>query len=93
MRRLVAGAVLAIIMILAIFFISQTAKVPATNDSCVSNADCAAAQCCHPTSAVNKGFAPDCTDIVCSMECAKNTIDCGQGDIKCTNKLCTVVLK
>lgn len=93
MRRLVAGAVLAIIIVLAVFFLSQTTTVPTTRDSCVSDSDCTAAQCCHPTSAVNKAFAPDCSDTLCTMNCEPNTLDCGQGEIKCVNSKCAVVLK
>lgn len=56
---------------------------------CYSDADCVPAQCCHPTSCVPKDQAPDCSDMFCTMECAPNTLDCGQGECICKNGKCT----
>ena len=46
---------------------------------CITDADCAAATCCHTSECVAKIKAPDCEDIFCSMECVPYTMDCGQG--------------
>ncbi len=59
---------------------------------CREDVDCVPAQCCHPTDALQKDFAPDCTNTICTMECAPDTLDCGQGEIKCIEKQCTVVI-
>ena len=48
--------------------------------------------CCHSTSAVNKDNALDCKAVLCTMDCAPNTLDCGQGQIKCVDNICTVRL-
>lgn len=59
---------------------------------CESDADCVPAQCCHPDDAVNKDYAPDCSEVFCTMECRPGTIDCGQGEIRCVEKECQAVL-
>ena len=56
---------------------------------CKSDEDCVAATCCHPKACVNRGFKPDCEGIMCSMECAPGTMDCGQGRCACVNNKCT----
>ena len=63
------------------------------NLKCSNDADCVPDSCCHPMSVVNKQFAPDCSDVLCSAECAEGTLDCGQGEIKCINKSCTAIIK
>ena len=96
MRRLALGIIIAIAIVIAVFIFSiKPVEKPITNPelACSADSDCTAAQCCHPTSAVNKDFAPDCAEIVCTAECATGTIDCGQGSIKCINNKCTVVMK
>lgn len=56
---------------------------------CKVDSDCVPEQCCHPTSCVNKEFAPDCTDIMCGKMC-KGPIDCGEGRCACKNNRCAV---
>ena len=57
---------------------------------CKMDEDCVPAQCCHPTSCINKDYKPDCSGIVCTMECAPNTMDCGQGKCVCVDNTCQV---
>ena len=67
-------------------------KIPAEKQ-CTADADCVPDGCCHPKNAVNKDFAPDCSETFCTGECAPNTLDCGQGEVRCFDKLCTAVLE
>lgn len=92
MRRLAGLAVIAVIALAAVI-IFKLGEKPADTVFCESDSDCVAAQCCHPTSAVNKKFAPDCTDVICTMECRPDTIDCGYGEIKCIDSKCKAVMK
>ncbi len=59
---------------------------------CSTAEDCVKAQCCHATDAVNKAYAPDCSDVFCTMECAAGTLDCGQGEMQCLQGTCTAVI-
>ena len=59
---------------------------------CSSDQDCVPATCCHPTDAVNREFAPNCHGVFCTEVCEPNTIDCGQGEIKCIDNICQAVL-
>lgn len=54
--------------------------------------DCVPATCCHPTEAVNINFAPECEDVMCTMDCRPGTLDCGQGYIDCIDNTCTAVI-
>jgi len=53
--------------------------------------DCVPAQCCHPTSCIDKKFAPDCTGVPCTLECSPGTMDCGAGYCARINGVCQVV--
>lgn len=55
---------------------------------CKEDADCVAASCCHPSDCVNIDNKPDCSGIICTMECAPGTMDCGQGSCVCKNNVC-----
>ena len=79
------------LLALSLFLVSCAEEV-SPKIVCSSDADCVAAECCHATSAVNKANAPDCSTIYCTMDCAPNTLDCGQGQIKCVDNMCTVRL-
>lgn len=63
------------------------------NIQCTADADCVAATCCHAKAAINKDYAPDCSGIFCTQECVPETLDCGQGEIKCVESACEAVLK
>ncbi|MBU4406775.1 MAG: hypothetical protein KKB24_04225 [Candidatus Altiarchaeota archaeon] len=58
---------------------------------CTSDSDCVPKQCCHPTSYVNKKFKPDCSDIFCTEDCQKGTMDCGCGKPACIDNKCIVL--
>lgn len=70
---------------------SSTNSIPAERQ-CAVDADCVPAECCHAKSAVNKNFAADCSEMFCTMECAPETLDCGQGEVKCVEGECKVVI-
>ncbi len=59
---------------------------------CESDADCVPAECCHPSACVNKEFAPDCSNVYCTMECRPGTMDCGQGYCACVNHTCQAII-
>ena len=84
------GAILLVLALLV--FLEGCSKVP-SELYCESNSDCTAASCCHPESAVNKEFAPDCSGILCTAVCQPNTLDCGQGRIKCIENRCSVIFE
>ncbi|MEK6903516.1 MAG: hypothetical protein AABW64_02620 [Nanoarchaeota archaeon] len=57
--------------------------------SCNNDSDCVPAQCCHPTSVVNKQYAPDCTAVLCDQSC-EGTLDCGKGKPVCKDRICVI---
>lgn len=59
---------------------------------CISDADCVKDSCCHAKGCVAAQNAPDCKGILCTQECAQNTLDCGQGSCRCVNNLCKAVI-
>ena len=59
---------------------------------CKVDSDCISETCCHANSCINKNFEPDCTDIICTTECAPNTMDCNQGSCQCINHKCKAVI-
>ena len=63
----------------------------ATEKYCEADSDCRPSECCHAKDTVNKDHGPDCSGQLCTMDCAPETIDCGQGSLKCLEKECTVV--
>ncbi len=56
---------------------------------CQGDTDCVPAQCCHPTSCVNREFSPDCSGIGCTAVC-QGPIDCGAGECICRDNRCVV---
>lgn len=58
---------------------------------CVDDSNCIPAQCCHPTSCINKNSAPNCQDVACTLECRGGTMDCGAGHCACVNNKCQAV--
>lgn len=59
---------------------------------CLVDTDCVPAQCCHATSSVNARHAPDCTNVLCTLECRPGTLDCNQGEIRCASNRCVVII-
>lgn len=76
------------ILFLVFFLFSCTPS----EKQCSVDSDCAPAGCCHAADAVNEQYAPSCNGVLCTMDCKPETIDCGQGQIKCLQNECTVVL-
>jgi hypothetical protein len=60
--------------------------------ACQTDADCVAAECCHPASCVPVSAAPSCSDTMCTEECRGGTMDCGQGHCGCQNGSCAAVI-
>lgn len=56
---------------------------------CEVDSDCVPEQCCHPTSCVNKKFAPNCGGIFCTEVC-QGPIDCGAGKCVCMDNMCII---
>jgi putative hemolysin len=55
---------------------------------CSVNSDCVAASCCHASSCTSKENAPECSSVMCTMNCQSGTLDCGQGNCQCINNKC-----
>jgi hypothetical protein len=70
-----------------------TTKDTKTDDTltCETDSDCVPSSCCHPDSCVNKANQPDCQDIMCSLNCKVDSLDCGQGSCQCINNKCGAV--
>lgn len=66
------------------------APTPMNAMGCVVAGDCVPAQCCHPTSCINRAAAPDCEDAICTMSC-QGPLDCGAGTCGCDRGTCTIV--
>ena len=81
------------IILMLVFTIFLISCSPSLEKQCTADSDCVPAACCHATDAVNKDNAPDCAGILCSMSCEPDTLDCGQGEIKCVSEQCTVTIK
>ena len=58
--------------------------------SCNTNSDCVPATCCHPTVCVNKAYAPNCKNAICTMVMVPNTLDYGK--CECINNTCEAVI-
>ena len=95
MNRPLIGLIFAVAVLIFLAYIISTSiqnmQAPADNVSCKADSDCVPAQCCHATSVINKNFAPDCRETVCTLECREGTIDCDHGEIKCVDDKCTII--
>lgn len=67
----------------------ESAGEPAGGE-CSVDADCVPAACCHPASCVPAANKPDCTDVMCTMQCAPDTLDCG-GRCTCEAGSCKAI--
>lgn len=85
---------LVILALSGTFFILKRAErtLPGSETKCITDADCVPATCCHPDSCVNVKYAPDCKNIICTLECRLGTMDCGGGRCVCINNQCKVKL-
>ena len=64
-----------------------------TEKVCSLDKDCVPAICCHASDTVNRDNAPDCRGILCTMDCVPETLDCGQGQMKCVQDQCRAVFE
>jgi hypothetical protein len=56
---------------------------------CAADADCVPAECCHAKNCTSKDNAPDCSDMMCTLDCRAGTMDCGWGKCVCQDGQCT----
>ena len=84
---------LAFIIVIPLVLLVSCAKEVPSNKICSIESDCVPATCCHPKEAVNLANAPDCKGTMCTFNCEPETLDCGQGEIKCVNQECITVIK
>jgi len=56
--------------------------------ACAGDADCVAAECCHAKTCTTKDNAPDCSDMMCTLDCRGGTMDCGWGKCVCKDGQC-----
>ncbi|HLD72741.1 MAG TPA: hypothetical protein VJA23_04085 [Candidatus Nanoarchaeia archaeon] len=77
------------LVLVSLFFLVSCIN---TQKSCNLDSDCVSTTCCHATDAINKEFGSNCAGQLCSQECVPETTDCGQGEIKCLENECKVVL-
>lgn len=80
---------LVLFVAVTIVVLTQSQSIPQTY-ACIADEDCVPAQCCHPTSVVNKKFAPDCEGIVCTAVC-EGPLDCGAGRPACVSSRCVIM--
>ncbi len=80
---------IAIFVVIVIFFFKPEDIPP--EEYCKFDWDCMPDACCHATGVINKNYMPYCSGMICSAECAPNTLDCAQGEIKCIKHRCTII--
>lgn len=70
---------------------AATAPTPMNSMGCVEDGDCVPAQCCHPTSCINRVAQKDCSGTACTMSC-EGPLDCGAGTCGCGEEgMCIVI--
>ena len=82
---------LSILFLISLVFLVSCSSV-SPEKVCSVDEDCVPATCCHASAAINKEFSPGCSGQMCTQECVPETIDCGQGEIKCVSGECQVIL-
>jgi putative hemolysin len=65
------------------------ATVTVGDVKCASDEECVPAQCCHPTSCINKDSKGVC-NMMCTTVCEPGSMDCGQGRCVCKDGRCGV---
>ena len=58
---------------------------------CSIDSDCVQNSCCHSKGCVPKEKSPNCEGMMCTLECAPGTLDCG-GYCQCSAGKCSAVL-
>jgi hypothetical protein len=69
--------------------ITTVVTMPPDPQACTTDDECVPAECCHPTSCINKANKGVCT-LLCTNVC-QGPIDCGAGSCGCVNGKCNVV--
>ncbi len=97
-KLLLIGVVVLIFILLVHFIIlsdenNVSEKIDLSNKVCSQDNDCVKASCCHATDVVNRDNAPDCSGVMCTQVCEPGTLDCGQGQKKCLEGICTAILE
>ena len=83
---------LILFILLIVFIINQNYSVEGDlENECTFDSDCIPKICCHASTCTSKNQAPDCSNLLCTMECAPGTLDCGQGECKCVNNQCKTI--
>ncbi len=82
---------LPIVLIVSFFLFAGCEKDTSEEKYCDLDSDCAPASCCHATSCINT--PPDCSGVMCTMECKPGTLDCGQGKCSCQNNQCVAKIE
>ena len=85
-RNIYILIVVVIILIFIYFFIPKLPKSP----ECEIDSDCVPSSCCHPNSCVSLEKKPNCSDVLCSMECV-GPLDCGAGSCGCVKNKCIII--
>jgi len=70
--------------------LSVVTTAAAPIQSCTAVDDCVPAECCHPTSCINKINERACNNVACTKSC-EGPIDCGAGRCGCVSGKCSVV--
>ncbi len=83
--------IILLMALLSLLLVSCT-SIP-VEKQCTADKDCVPNACCHAADAVNKANMPDCSSMLCTSECEPNTLDCGQGELKCVEGECQVILR
>jgi len=86
--------ILLILLVILIYFILQERgenEESLAGEECQVDADCVPAICCHSASCDSKDKAPKCDNLLCTMECSLDTLDCGQGECRCVEGRCGAV--
>lgn len=84
--------VVLLVLLVLLLILTSCASIP-VEKQCETVDQCSPEECCHSSEAVNKKFAPDCTEVMCTMECVPRTLDCDQGDLVCVRGECEVVIR
>lgn len=69
----------------------EASNIPISTNNpseCKQDSDCVPSLCCHAKSCVPLSKKPICENVLCTMDCAPNTLDCGQEECKCINEKC-----
>ena len=90
MGGLAAFIIIFVAGILAVAILAPVPPQPPAGE-CIGDSDCVAATCCHPDSCVPISQAPDCSGVLCTLDCRPGTMDCGQGHCECIGGECRAV--